>query len=437
ILLILFFLIRFISHAISGYKVYEYPKLRQNVEDDLTNNIKVSNTEGRSLTASEKIDDFNQLIGMIEKSFTPDERNFSNYKILISKKDEFRKRVSKTKTDDEFYDIIDEFLAILNDDDYKRIKKKRYDNLLKYYKDVDEENPWKEAIENPRAIDRYQRLIESENLDYDTNLELNLSENKKILVISIDDFLRENASSDKKKIDDFMKENKTIENVIIDLSNVSSGDNEYWVNVFSETFIKNKINLKNRVLYRSDINDEYLKYLSNKSLWHFTDYKKHLLDYNKNYKGINLNDYMYYDDMNIKFDGHNRDFNLYIIVNSNTKNAAETFACIMQVTNNASVVGQKSFGDALGISNTYHVLKHSGLIIELNTTKPVNYFGNIDSINPLNPNLTINSEDIVKTVEEKINNNSIDKEIDYFKNEDIIKSLDNDENIEVKEKNKR
>lgn len=430
-ILIVAFSIKLISKAIGGYDNYTYPPFREEVRNDINNNVMVASTEGRSLTSSEKLDDFEYLTDTIKKTFPADQKNIENFKNFKEGYKDFKDKISKSKTDEEFYKLIEEYVALLNDSNYSLMHKAEYNSILNYYKNQkDDKNPWKESIENPTVLDRYNRIIEDKD-HLDSNLSLNLSEDGKILTIKLSDFVLEDIKRDSENLKETIDSNTEIKNVFLDLTSINSTNNEYWIEVFIPNLLKNDINEQNRILYRSDFNNSYFDYINENT--QYAKFGKQMPANNlKKIDGVNLIDYMYYRDLTFNFTNNKRNFNVFIILDSKTKSAPETFAALMQKSSNAYIIGQSPYGSALSITNPYLNLKHSGLIVKINTTNAINYFGKIDSIESLHTDLIINSEDILEEAQNKLKNGTLLNEIEYFKeNDKALKEIDKD-----KEKNK-
>lgn len=429
-ILIVIFSVKLISRALGGDHNYTYPPFREEVRNDINNNVMVSLTEGRSLTSSEKLDDFEYLTDTIKKTFPADQKNIENFKNFEEGYKEFKDKISKSKTDEEFYKLIEEYVALLNDSDYSLMHKAEYNSILNYFKNQkDDKNPWKESIENPTVLDRYNRIVEDQD-HLDSNLSLDLSEDKKTLTIKLNDFVLEDIQRDSENLKETIDSNTEIKNVFLDLTSINSTDNEYWIEVFIPNLLKNDINEQNRILYRSDFNNRYFDYINENT--DYANFSKEMPANNlKKIDGVNLIDYMYYRDLTFTFKNNKRNFNVFIILDSKTKSAPETFAALMQKSSNAYIIGQSPYGSALSITNPYLNLKHSGLIVKINTTNAINYFGKIDSIESLHTDLIINSEDILEEAQNKLKNGTLLNEIEYFKeNDKALKEIDKDKEKE-------
>ena len=99
-LIILIF--KLISSAINSYKVMGYPDFRDEVLDDMGNEVFVSSSEGRSLSTAEKITDFDDLYKTVERNYAVDELNKENFDKFLEEYNTYRKKVYSSKTDQEY-----------------------------------------------------------------------------------------------------------------------------------------------------------------------------------------------------------------------------------------------------------------------------------------------------------------------------------------------
>ena len=126
LIFIIFLSTKALLGKINGYNNYTYPKFRQEVMDSITEEIFVGNTNDRSLTSAEKISDFNKLSYYLERNYAIDKENEKNYKELIDQTETFKKKVKKSKSDQEFFDIVSSYISILDDNRTNLLDVKTY-----------------------------------------------------------------------------------------------------------------------------------------------------------------------------------------------------------------------------------------------------------------------------------------------------------------------
>ena len=151
-----------IAKALNTYKVPGYPDFRDEVLESIGNEVFVSNSEGRSLSTAEKVTDFDDLYKTVERNYAVDKDNKENFQTFLSSYDDFRKKVYNSKTDQDYFNLIKQYLEILDDNRSFVLEKETYDSLFEYYRNTNDSYK-KMVLENPQAVNRYKRLIGSSN----------------------------------------------------------------------------------------------------------------------------------------------------------------------------------------------------------------------------------------------------------------------------------
>ncbi len=373
ICLIIFIPSFIIFKKLNTYGQMGYPKFRDEVLDDLSTTSFVSSTEGRSLTSAEKSSDFDILYDTIIKNFAVDNSNRESFEEFTQKSDEYRKKITSSKTDQEFFLILGEYLGLLNDSYTKVVDKDSYDDLFDYYKNKKESNT-KTVLENPQAVNRYKRIIKDKN-----NTEANVGiENGAVLRVALPNFKTKDLD---KIIDDIIKSVTAapgISTMIIDLSDNNSLNNVF-VNEFAQYFIHQDYSKEDIVFYRGSLLANDLKDIKeNESSPYQTAMVKNMSSkYKEKVENFNIDDYIYYDQISLKItkDPTFASRNIYILTNENTANEAIKLASIFKETSNAYMVKNAldpnpTIEDRIyEFRPSFFVLDHSGLVISVNTAR--------------------------------------------------------------------
>ena len=362
-----------IFRKLNTYGQMGYPKFRDEVLDDLSSTSFVSSTEGRSLTSAEKNSDFDILYENIAKNFAVDKSNEEAFAEFTQKSDEYRKKITSSKTDQEFFLILGEYLALLNDSYTKVVDKDSYDDLFNYYKDKPTSNI-KTILENPQAVNRYKRIIKDKN-----NAEASVGiENGAVLRVTLPNFKTKDLDT---IIDEIIKSVTAapgISTMIIDLSDNNSLNNVF-VNEFAKYFIHTDYSKEDIIFYRGNLLANDLKDIKeNESSPYQTALVKNLSSkYKDEIQNFNLDDFIYYDQVSLKItkDPTFASRNIYILTNENTANEAIKLASIFKETSNAYTVKNAldpnpTIEDRIyEFRPSFFVLDHSGLVISINTTR--------------------------------------------------------------------
>lgn len=362
-----------IFKKLNSYGQMGYPSFRDEVLDDLSKTSFVSSTEGRSLTSAEKNSDFDILYQTISKNFAIDKSNKEAFEEFTQKSDEYKKRITNSKTDQEFFLILGEYLGLLNDSYTKIMDKDSYDDLFYYYKDKKASNT-KTILENPQAVNRYKRIIKDKN-----NAEASVGiEKGAVLRVTLPYFKIKHLE---KTIDEIIKavtSQPGISTIIIDLSDNNSLNNVF-VNEFAKYFIHSDHSKEDIIFYRGNLLANDLKDIkeSESSPYQTALVKNLSSKYKDEIQNFNLDDYIYYDQVSLKItkDPTFASRNIYILTNENTANEAIKLASIFKETSNAYTVknaldSNPTIEDRIyEFKPSFFVLDHSGLVISVNTSR--------------------------------------------------------------------
>lgn len=362
-----------IFKKLNTYGQMGYPKFRDEVLADLSSTSFVSSTEGRSLTSAEKNSDFDILYENIAKNFAVDKANKEAFEEFTQKSDEYRKKITSSKTDQEFFLILGEYLGLLNDSYTKVVDKDSYDDLFNYYKDKPASNI-KNILENPQAVNRYKRIIKDKN-SQEASVGI---ENGAVLRVTLPNFKTKDLD---KIIDDIIRSVTAapgISTMIIDLSDNNSLNNVF-VNEFAKYFIHTDYSKEDIIFYRGNLLANDLKDIKeSESSPYQTALVKNLSNkYKDEIQNFNLDDYIYYDQVALKItkDPTFASRNIYILTNENTANEAVKLASIFKETSNAYTVKNAldpnpTIEDRIyDFRPSFFVLDHSGLVISVNTAR--------------------------------------------------------------------
>ncbi len=364
---------KFISNAINSYKVMGYPDFRDEVLESLGREVFVSPSENRSLSAGEKITDFESLYNIIQRSYAVDNENKENYKKFLGQYNDFRKKIALSKTDQEYFTLINQYLAILDDSRTFILEKDTYQNLFDYYKDKKNSNK-KSVLEDPQAVDRYKRLITDANVKKEATKGEIITNG--LMVIRMEDFRPKEFENDLKNITDTFLANPPVGKLIIDLSNNNSIDHVYW-NKFARILIPEDYKESNIIFYRSKLFEDSLKTFKEdeNNPYDTALAKNDASKYKETKKLINPSDYLYYDQLDLSIT-KNTDYStrkIYVLTNSNTANEAIKFADFLK-KNGAYLVknaldSKETKNDIVYNAPTdLYLLEHSGLILSINSS---------------------------------------------------------------------
>lgn len=391
LLALIFALVSLIFGKLNYYKSPGYPSFRDEVLEGLTENIFVGNTDGRSLSSAEKLADFDKLYESIIRNYPVSKSNRGQFEEFAKAHDSLRKKVKNSKTDQEYFDIIKESLAILEDPKTFVIDKDTYNNLFNYYKNNKDSNIAK-ILGNDQAVDRYKRMINKENFNRDMIVD---NPKPSTLIVRLPDFNAKKADTDLDLIAEKLQKG-SVESIVFDLSNNTSIDSSY-VNEFVTYFLDKDYEEKDIFFYRGSLFEKKLSDIKANDQSPYTTGKvKNLAaKYNKEVNNFDLEDYLYYDQIELKLKKKD-DFKkrkIFVLTNENTANQAIRFAAILKengaYTVKNALSADKTPNDRVELlSPDLLLLDHSGLILAINTEirpsedKILEYDQRINSENP-------------------------------------------------------
>lgn len=405
ILLVLFlFLILFtISKAISYFNRYEvlgYPPFRDDVLSFISENVLISDTEDRDLTKAEKLEDFDKLNEYVVRNYAIDKNNEKEYLDFVEKSDEFRKNISNSESDQEFFDLLSAYLDLLDDNRTHIISRKTYDMLFDYYKE-DKNSPRAKILGDSQVVNRYKRIVGKKS----NKSSLSIAKNEESLEIKLTSFNLSFINEDIKKIKDELS--KDYANVIIDLSDNESIDDKY-ANKLLSLFIHEDLYKEKLVFYRGNLLKESLSFMKeNKDKLDISSsfVKNPASKYPKDLDYINKDHYIYYDQINIdiKKDKDISNKNIYILTNSKTKNDPIRFAKILKDKAGAYII--KNSNEGFNEKNdkveylrpSIFKLDHSGILVSIN-----NSYGLNEDDSYLEYDQEVNTDDPLKKIYENI-----------------------------------
>ena len=401
LVLILFFGIRTIINALYSYKKMGYPAFRDEVLDSIGSEVFVSPSENRSLSTGEKITDFDDLYDTISRNYAIDEVNTKNFLEFSNQYQNFRKKIAASKTDQDYYAMLNQYLEVLNDSRTFVIDKKVYDSLFEYYRNKGK-SPRKIVLEDPQAVDRYKRLLENASIDK-PSMQITKAENN-VAAITLKDFRANEVDNDIKKITDFFRDYGPIGTIILDLSDNNSIDSTYWISL-SKILMANDYSESNLVFYRSKLFEESLaNFKADENSPYKTAFVKNdASKYPNSIDSIDPNQYLYYDQvgLDIKRNIEYAVRKIYVLTNENTANEAIKFAQVLQangayIVKNALDSNTTNKDIIYNVPSNLYLLEHSGLIVSINTSYSINddhkyieYDQRINSKEPINSMLNI------------------------------------------------
>lgn len=346
----------------------------------------------QQLDRKEMIEDFDVLytilienypfIGYLERKNINLEKRYINY----------RKKIIYCKNKIDFYMLVKDFLefdkskshlGVVHPITYQYIC-----NILKNRPEP-EYDEWKRILLNKNLNESYEILrksldtydnTENNNIEVNqekSNIETKIIEIDKIAYLKINSFSPEFIEKDNKKLLKFYGEIEKYNNLVIDLSCNSGGSTKYWIDNIVSPNIDMSVEYSNYFLFKNgNINMNYLKGIF--------DFENEVFNISElpYFENINKNDisqmqYFYISSNTIIPNENQKIFNgsIWIISGENVFSASEEFVNFSKQTNFATIVGQRSSGDGIGINPLYVALPNSRIVIQYEPIYGINTDG--------------------------------------------------------------
>lgn len=349
------------------------------------------NISNRELTMEEKLEDFEYMYNMLEENypfFKVNER--VNEVDWLGNKDKYIEKIKQTKNDEEFAEKLNEIIGDLNNDHTHLLSENLFVDFYEIY--VREGNritrPWKKVLDNENVKARYN--FSEEKLE-ESSHENGLWKDRpaftsKIIIpnevayINIYEMNGFRVEEDGKEIRKFFKTVKDYPKLIIDIRENGGGNEFYWQKNIVGPLIEKPLSVDyyafikggkySKKFYRSK--QMRLKKVSGLGKGMLEKFPEEIESDFKYYTKFNKT---IESDESINFKG-----DIYLLVDEIVYSSAESFASFAKASGFATLVGERTGGDGIGIDPLLVSLPNSGLVVTFS------------SLLCLNPDYTINEE---------------------------------------------
>ena len=343
------------------------------------------------LTMEEKLEDFEYAYNLIKENYPFLEVNKRLHGVdWLANKEEYVERIKNTRTDDEFMMELSNIMRELNNGHTHVVEKEHFKWYHKAYSQdrILFENPWSKVFNEEKVLARYNysKQEDDEEIGYfgNTNpaFETDIIVPNKVAYLKIHIMDGGRVEEDGKEIRKFYEEIKDYEKLIIDIRGNSGGSDHYWQANVILPLAKEPISVSNYLLVRGDYGNPFYRSrgIKLKPISHLDqdilkkmpeEVERNFQRYWKVTKTIKPKD-------PIDFRGK-----IYLLVDYRVYSSSESFAAFCKDSGFATLVGETTGGDGIGIDPLFFSLPNSGIVIRFS------------SMMALNGDFTINEE--VKT----------------------------------------
>lgn len=331
------------------------------------------NTQNKSpLTTSQKIADFKYMYSILMDNYPYFEVNKrENHVDWINMKSTFINEIEKTKSDRDFYNTLTLILYHLHNWHAHMLDNNTYSYDKQIYSQNPQENAaWLKELNNPKALLRYPKSIDSQiQVQSSTtsvygNVNTAVLSNGSVGYLSIYSFGQTYIESDRKIIEPFLQRISNAQKLIIDIRKNGGGSTNYWANNLVSLLATHEYNVSDYILFRGGsfcmpfIKSRYghgyddltpisgLPALPNLPQEAKTNFKYYI----KSTVTIQ-------PENSVRFNGK-----IYLLVDHSVFSSSETFAAFCKESGFATLVGERTGGDGIGFDPAFCTLPNSGYV---------------------------------------------------------------------------
>ncbi|MEF9951092.1 MAG: S41 family peptidase [Clostridium sp.] len=338
------------------------------------------------LSKKDKVEDFNQLYTTIVEGYPFLEVNKRmNGVDFAAKKEEYLKKIKRANTDSRFESELHSIVKDLNNGHSEILTRdgiSTYQSAYAYIEPV--KSIYKDLFYNDKVIERYGKVPPREKLQAmedseESELVTKDVINNKVAYMYIPSMLGSEVTinKDMKVIEEYISTRGNYDSLIIDIRGNGGGSTSYWLPMLS--MLTNKpLQVKQYGLFRANnpVVKEYAFGRVKPELFYSDVTKASELrvitslpsDSMKNIPSEAKSIFSHYFELitNISPKG-NSGFKgkVYLLVDKEVYSSAEAFAVFCKESGYATIVGEKTGGDGIGIDPLLFNLKNSGIVVRM------------------------------------------------------------------------
>lgn len=366
----------------------------------------VSNMESDSvpLTMEEKLEDFEYLYKIISENYPFLKVNERLHGVnWLEEREKYISMIQKSTTDNSFNSQIRKITKELNNGHTHVLDKNDFPWYYSVYSQSKFDKPWVKALNNQKTLEWYnfdkKKLSELGDQGYFGNKS---SAFKSIILkpdeigyVKINQMNGEVVEEDGIKLRKFYEEIKYYDKLIIDIRGNSGGSDFYWMKNVIEPLASEPLTTENYIFTRGNYGKPFYKARGMKqsklSKLNKDTLRDFLPEIEENF------DYFHISPLTIKpVDSIGFEGNIYLLVDRGVYSSSESFSVFCKDSGFATLVGETTGGDGIGIDPLLFSLPNSGIVVRFSSLLALNGDGSINEEVQTIPNVLIKPEVIVK-----------------------------------------
>jgi hypothetical protein len=362
----------------------------------------------------EKLEDFEGMYTILKENYPYFDVNKRLHGVdWLGNKEKYIEKVKATKDDEQFFNVLLESLADLHNG-HTHILDVTFFNAIKEITKNNNIPGYTEVLSNKTVIERYEAKVnaekgkEPESFFVKDNVVTELLEGEKLAYLGIKSFMSQNMDSDERRISEFLNKISDYSTLVIDLRGNGGGNDIYWRRYLVPHLIKDPVTDIRYVLlrggehYSSMFNSTYGVNLT-KPIENID--KENLINLPKEAK-VEFKEYIIDKQIHEPKNSINFKGKIYLIVDKHVFSSSESFAVFAKSTGFATIIGEKTGGDGVGILPVLYALPHSGFILRYSPVMGLTADGTCNEEFKTEPDILV---DVTKT--EDIKNDAVIKKI--------------------------
>ncbi|WP_175491784.1 S41 family peptidase [Paenibacillus sophorae] len=349
------------------------------------------NEKSAPLTEKQKLQDFDYMYDVLKDNYPFFGVNKRLHGVdWLANREEYRHWIKDTATDEEFAEELEYILLKLNNGHTQMVGLQDYSYMKGIYETASYFRPWLEQMQKPAVLQRYGQenprqqtheggtASEADSTNVlgkisRVNIRTQILEEGRTAYLGLPSFGME--YHDEPAIGEFLQKVKDYKTLIIDIRGNGGGSDAYWMD-FVPMLISKPISSNNYLLYRGG--DYAEPFLKSRGMTDFNPISLLKRQHLPNLPAEALTDFKNYQVETLKLSPTNSGGftgKIYLLVDHVVYSSAEKFAAFAKSTGFATLVGERTGGDGLGMDPLVVALPNSGYVFRFSLQMGLNADG--------------------------------------------------------------
>lgn len=332
------------------------------------------------------LEDFDYMYSVIEKNYPFLEVNKRlNGVDWLANREEYRNRIAAAKTDKEFFERMNSVLWELNNKHTLLYSRESYDFILEsVYSHMPNDNPWLRVLQQPNVLARYGRKPMSAKQNgaglntagqsksgtatqeegQTANVTTAILKSGETAYLGIHSFEGQHMAEDVPVFRKFLQEVRDYETLILDIRGNGGGDSSYWRSFLVPMLIHEPVEYTTYLLYRGG--DDSMPFLRASNIEYtsrpIAELVEEELPQLPPESTTMFEFFVTNNDQVLPSSPNGFKGKVYLLVDHVVYSASEGLAAFAKSTRFATVIGERTGGDGLGMSPLLSALPGSGYV---------------------------------------------------------------------------